>query len=49
LNRLLERLQDGDLDEAKQLFSELSLELPEGHLELAKAALLIRKLELRRA
>lgn len=49
LNRLLERLQDGDLDEAKKLFSELSLELPEGHLELAKAALLIRKLELRRA
>ncbi|VVO32379.1 AAA family ATPase [Pseudomonas fluorescens] len=49
LNRLLERLQDGDLDAAKKLFSELSLELPEGHLELAKAALLIRKLELRRA
>lgn len=49
LNRLLERLQDGDLDQAKKLFSELSLELPEGHLELAKAALLIRKLELRRA
>ncbi|CAI8717575.1 AAA domain-containing protein [Pseudomonas sp. IT-P100] len=49
LNRLLERLQDGDLDEAKKLFTELSLELPEGHLELAKAALLIRKLELRRA
>lgn len=49
LNRLMERLQDGDLDEAKKLFSELSLELSDGHLELAKAALLIRKLELRRA
>lgn len=49
LNRLLERLQDGDLDEARKLFSELSLELSDGHLELAKAALLIRKLELRRA
>lgn len=49
LNRLLERLQEGKLEEAKTLFSELSLELPEGHLELAKAALLIRKLELRRA
>lgn len=49
LNRLLERLQNGDLDDAKKLFSELSLELPEGHLELAKAALLIRKLELRGA
>lgn len=49
LNRLLERLQDGDLSEAKKLFEELSLELSDGHLELAKAALLIRKLELRRA
>lgn len=49
LNRLMERLQDGDLSEAKKLFSELSLELSDGHLELAKAALLIRKLELRRA
>ncbi|WP_447792993.1 AAA family ATPase [Pseudomonas farris] len=49
LNRLLERLQDGDLDEARKLFSELSLELSDGDLELAKAALLIRKLELRRA
>jgi len=49
LNLLLKHLQDGDLDGAKKLYSELSLELPEGHLELAKAALLIRKLELRRA
>lgn len=49
LNRLLERIQDGNLDESRALFSELSQELSEGHLELAKAALLIRKLELRRA
>ncbi|MNC09803.1 recombination protein F [compost metagenome] len=49
LNQLLKHLQDGDLDGAKKLYSELSLELPQGHLELAKAALLIRKLELRRA
>jgi len=49
LNRLLEHIQDGNLDEAKTLFSGLSQELSDGHLELAKAALLIRKLELRRA
>ncbi len=49
LNRLLERLQDGDLEEAKKLFAELADELPDGHIELAKAALLLRKLELRRA
>ena len=49
LNRLLKEVQDGNLDEAKLLFAELSSELPEGHIELAKAALLIRKLELRRA
>jgi predicted ATP-binding protein involved in virulence len=49
LNQLLKHLQDGDLESAKGLFSALANELPEGHLELAKAALLIRKLELRRA
>ncbi|WP_282386518.1 MULTISPECIES: AAA family ATPase [unclassified Pseudomonas] len=49
LNRLLKEVQDGNLDEAKLLFAELSSELPEGHIELTKAALLIRKLELRRA
>ena len=49
LNRLLKEVQDGNLDKAKLLFAELSSELPEGHIELAKAALLIRKLELRRA
>ncbi|MFJ2713947.1 AAA family ATPase [Pseudomonas sp. NPDC087346] len=49
LNRLMERLQDNDLKAAKSLFAELSDELPQGHIELAKATLLIRKLELRRA
>ena len=49
LNALLERLQDGDLETAHKLFAELAEELPDGHIELAKAALLLRKLELRRA
>jgi len=49
LNALLERLQDGDLEAAQKLFAELAEELPDGHIELAKAALLLRKLELRRA
>lgn len=49
LNALLERLQDGDLETAQKLFAELAEELPDGHIELAKAALLLRKLELRRA
>jgi len=49
LNNLLERLQDGDLEAAQKLFAELAEELPDGHIELAKAALLLRKLELRRA
>ncbi|MBK5528641.1 AAA family ATPase [Pseudomonas sp. TH06] len=49
LNRLMECLQDGELKKAQTLFAELSKELPEGHIELAKAALLIRKLELRSA
>ncbi|MDD0970453.1 MULTISPECIES: AAA family ATPase [Pseudomonas] len=49
LNRLMERLQNGDLEAAKKLYAELTDELSEGHLELAKAALLLRKLELRRA
>ena len=49
LDRLLELLQDKKLKEAKALFEELSTDLPSGHIELAKAALLIRKLELRSA
>lgn len=49
LDRLLDLLQDKKLKEAKTLFEELSLDLPPGHIELTKAALLIRKLELRSA
>ncbi|CRM21448.1 recombination protein F [Pseudomonas sp. 31 E 6] len=49
LDRLLDLLQDKKLPEAKTLFKELSAELEPGHIELAKAALLIRKLELRSA
>ncbi len=49
LDRLLELLQDKKLKEAKALFEELSTDLPPGHIELTKAALLIRKLELRSA
>ncbi|WP_426136216.1 AAA family ATPase [Pseudomonas sp. PWP3-1b2] len=49
LDRLLELLQDKKLKEAKSLFEELSTELAPGHMELTKAALLIRKLELRSA
>lgn len=49
LNQLLKHIQDADLENAQKLFAELSGELPEGHIELTKAALLIRKLELRRA
>ncbi|MGY2289432.1 AAA family ATPase [Pseudomonas sp. SDO528_S397] len=49
LDRLLELLQDKELKEAKRLFEELSADLPPGHIELTKAALLIRKLELRSA
>lgn len=49
LDRLFEFLQDGKLAEAKNEYHSLVDELPKGHLELTKAALLIRKLELRRA
>ncbi|ONH55175.1 Predicted ATP-binding protein involved in virulence [Pseudomonas cedrina] len=49
LDKLLELLQDKKLKAAKTLFEELSTDLPSGHIELTKAALLIRKLELRSA
>lgn len=49
LDRLFEFLQDGKLAEAKNEYHSLADELPKGHLELTKAALLIRKLELRSA
>lgn len=49
LDRLLDLVQDRKLDEARVIFEELSTELTPGHIELTKAALLIRKLELRDA
>jgi hypothetical protein len=49
LDRLLDLLQDKKLKEAKALFESLSADLPPGHIELTKAALLIRKQELRSA
>lgn len=49
LDRLLDLLQDKKLKEARALFEELSADLPPDHIELTKAALLIRKLELRSA
>ena len=49
LDRLLDLLHDKKLKEAKALFESLSADLPPGHIELTKAALLIRKQELRSA
>jgi len=49
LDDLLDLLHGGKLEDARTLYQRLSAELPEGHIELAKAALLIRKLEVRRA
>ncbi len=49
LSDLLEKIQDGQLPEAQSVLSELASELPEGHIELMKARLLIRKLEWRHA
>ena len=46
---LLEKIQDGKLPKAQALFRQLMSELPEDHIELMKARLLIRKLELRHA
>ncbi|WP_024646560.1 AAA family ATPase [Pseudomonas syringae] len=49
LDRLQELLMLGDLEEVHSLYQKLVNDLPSGHIELAKASLLIRKLELRRA
>ncbi|MEB0078735.1 AAA family ATPase [Pseudomonas sp. CCI3.2] len=49
LDGLHSLLQDGKVEEATSLYASLLEELPAGHLELAKAALLIRKLGMRRA
>jgi len=47
-NALFEMIQDGELDNAKACLKTLNEALPE-HIELLKAQLLIRKLELRHA
>ncbi|EGH22383.1 MULTISPECIES: AAA family ATPase [Pseudomonas syringae group genomosp. 2] len=48
LDKLQHFLMRGELDEARTLYTELADELPANHIELAKASLLIRKLEVRR-
>ncbi len=49
LNNLLDAIQDFQRTEAQQLLAELTEELPDNHLELVKAKLLLRKQELRHA
>ncbi len=49
LKDLLDAIQDSDLAQAHQLLVELTAELPENHLELIKAKILLRKQELRHA
>ncbi|UFI43121.1 AAA family ATPase [Pseudomonas savastanoi] len=48
LDKLQHFLMRGELDEARTLYTGLADELPANHIELAKASLLIRKLEVRR-
>ena len=49
LKDLLDLIQERKLNEARELCSALEAELPIQHIELAKARLLLRKEELRRA
>jgi predicted ATP-binding protein involved in virulence len=49
LDQLRDNLQDGKLDAAKQLLTELESKIAIDHLELNKARLLIRRLERQRA
>lgn len=49
LDQLRDNLQDGKLDAAKQLLAELESKIAIDHLELNKARLLIRRLEMQRA
>jgi len=48
-DQLRDFLQDGELENAKQLLGELESKIAIDHLELNKARLLIRRLEMRRA
>lgn len=49
LNDLLDDIQDNKLTEARQRLAQLEQALPNNHLEMAKAKLLLRKQELRHA
>jgi predicted ATP-binding protein involved in virulence len=49
LGNLLDSIQDGQVDAAKNQLAELEKLLPIDHLELNKARLLLKKLEIRRA
>ena len=49
IQSLMEAAQDGELNLAKTYLAQLENDLPTDHIELLKAKLLIRKLELRRA
>ncbi len=49
LTQLLDNIQDRKLPQAQAIYDSLANELQPGHIELAKARLLIRKLELRHA
>lgn len=49
LNDLLDAIQDSKLTQAQELLAQLTTELPDNHIELIKAKLLLRKQELRHA
>ena len=49
LNNLLDAIQDRKLTEAQELLVKLTDKLPDNHIELVKAKLLLRKQELRHA
>lgn len=49
LDQLLDSIQDRKPTQAQDIFAALARELPADHIELARARLLIRKLELRNA
>lgn len=47
LSSLIDLIQDNRIDEAKKKLQDLQRELPQNHLELSKAQLLLRKQEIR--
>ena len=49
LSSLIDLIQDNRIDEAKKKLQDLQRELPQNHLELSKAQLLLRKQEIRHA